>query len=68
MEKNIFKALQPDLMERLGECYCKDDDYKRSIRREAEISEQLRESLSEEQAALAEEYHITEWKREDVLL
>lgn len=57
MEKNIFKALQPDLMERLGECYCQDEGYKRSIRREVEISEQLKESFSEEQAALAEEYH-----------
>lgn len=57
MEKSIFKAIQPDLMERLGECYCQDDDYKRSIRRESELSEQLKENLSEEQTALAEEYH-----------
>lgn len=57
MEKNIFKALQRDLMERLGECYCQDEGYKRSIRREAELSKRMKGSLSEEQAALAEEYH-----------
>ena len=55
MERNIFKALQPDLMERLGECYCQDAGYKRSVRREAELSGRLEESLSEEQAALGGE-------------
>ena len=43
-------------MERLGDCYCQDDDYKRSIQKEATLSEQLKESLSEEQSALAKEY------------
>ena len=57
MEKNIFEAFRPDIMERLGECYSQDDCYKEGIRREAEILKRLEESLTEEQMALVEEYH-----------
>lgn len=31
MEKNIFEVFQPNIMERLGQCYCQDDSYKQCM-------------------------------------
>lgn len=44
-------------MERLGECYCQNDSYKQSLKKEKKIAGRLKESLTEEQMALVEEYH-----------
>lgn len=57
MEKNIFEVFQPNIMERLGECYCQDDSYKQSLLKEKEIAGRLKESLTEEQMSLVEQYH-----------
>ena len=57
MEKNIFEAFQPNIMERLGKCYCQDDSYKQCIEKEKEIADRLREELTEEQMILVEKYH-----------
>lgn len=59
MEKNIFKAFQPDIMERLGEAYCQNSEYKKSLKREEELSGQLEESLNSGQAVLMKEYYAS---------
>ena len=58
MEKNIFKAFQPNIMERLGKCCWQDDNYKQCMEEEKEIAERLRESLTEEQKALMDKYYV----------
>ncbi len=57
MEKTIFEAFQPGLIERLGECYCQNEDYKQGVEKEKELGGHLKEALTEEQMGLVEEYH-----------
>ena len=57
MDKNIFEAFQPNIVERLGECYCQNDSYKQSLIKEKEIAGRLKESLTKEQMSLMEQYH-----------
>jgi len=59
MEKTIFEAFQPGLIERLGECYCQNEDYKQELEKEKELAGQLKETLTEGQMALVEEYHAS---------
>lgn len=58
MEKNIFEAFQPNIMERLGEIYWGDDGYREALEREKEAAECLKETLTEEQMDMVEQYHI----------
>lgn len=57
MEKNILEAFQHNIMERLGEIYWRDDGYRAALEREKELAGRLKESLTEEQMAMVEEYH-----------
>ena len=57
MEKNILEAFQPNIVERLGEIYWRDDGYREAIEREKEAAERLKETLTEEQMAMVEQYH-----------
>lgn len=52
MEKNILEAFQHNIMERLG-----DDGYRAALEREKEAAERLKETLTEEQMAMVEQYH-----------
>ena len=57
MEKNILKAFQPNIVERLGEVYWRDNGYRAALEREKEAAERLKETLTEEQMAMVEQYH-----------
>ena len=52
MEKNILKAFQPNIVERLGEVYWRDNGYRAALEREKEAAERLKETLTEEQMAM----------------
>lgn len=56
MAENIFDALMPCLIERLGRIYNRDDEYQQDINREMEIFNHLAESLTGEQKKQLEEY------------
>ncbi len=58
MEKNILETFQPNIMERLGEIYWRDDRYRKTLEREKEAAERLKETFTEEQMAMVEQYHI----------
>ena len=47
MEKNILEAFQPNIVERLGEIYWRDDGYRAALEREKEATERLKETLTE---------------------
>lgn len=57
MEKDILEAFQPNIMERLGKIYSQNDSYKAALGKEKELAARLKESLTEEQMAMVEEYH-----------
>ena len=43
MEKNILKAFQPNIVERLGEVYWRDNGYREAFEKEKELAERLKE-------------------------
>ena len=57
MEKNILKAFQPNIVERLGEVYWRDDGYRTAFEKEKELAERLRETFTGEQMDVVEEYY-----------
>ena len=57
MEKNILESFQPNIMERLGKVYWRDKSYRAAFEREKEATERLKETLTEEQMAMVEQYH-----------
>ena len=57
MEKNILKAFQPNIVERLGEVYWRDNGYREAFEKEKEPAERLKEIFTEEQMAMVEQYH-----------
>ncbi len=59
MEKDILDAFEPDIMERLGEVYCQNAEYKQSLKEERELSGKLKEGLTEEQAVAVEKYYAS---------
>lgn len=57
MEKTFFDAMQPNLMERLGNFYNRDCEYKQALKEEIDFFKQLEGSLSEEQLQAVKNYH-----------
>ena len=61
MEKNILEAFQPNIVERLGEVYWRDDGYREAFEKEKllveELANRVRETFSGEQMDIVEEYH-----------
>ena len=57
MEKNILKAFQPNIVERLGEVYWRDDGYRAAFEKEKELANRVRETFSGEQMDIVKEYH-----------
>lgn len=57
MESNIPETLQAGILERLGEVYSRNGIYREALAREKEAAECLKETLTEEQMAMVEEYH-----------
>ena len=57
MEKNILEAFQPNIVERLGEVYWRDDGYRAAFEKEKELANRVRETFSGEQMDIVEEYH-----------
>ena len=57
MEKNILEAFQPNIVERLGEVYWRDNGYREAFEKEKELAERLKEIFTEEQMAMVEQYH-----------
>ena len=57
MEKNILKAFQPNIVERLGEVYWRDDGYRAAFEKEKEVAERLKETFTGEQMDVVEEYY-----------
>lgn len=57
MEKNILETSQPNIIERLGEAYSRNGNYKAALEKEKALAGRLKESLTEEQMAIVEEYH-----------
>ena len=55
MEKNILEAFQPNIVERLGEVYWRDNGYREAFEKEKELAERLKEIFTEEQMAMVEE-------------
>lgn len=58
MEKNILEAFQPNIVERLGEVYWRDDGYRAAFEKEKELANRVRETFSGEQMDIVEQYHI----------
>ena len=46
MEKNILEAFQHNIMERLGEIYWRDDDYRAAFEKEKELANRVRDIRS----------------------
>ena len=61
MESNIPETLQAGILERLGEVYSRNGIYREALAREKEAAECLKETLTEEQMAMVEEYHQPPW-------
>ena len=57
MEKDILEAFQPNIMERLGKIYWQNDSYRAAFEKEKELAERMRETFTEEQLAMVEQYH-----------
>lgn len=57
MEKGILEAFQTNIMERLGESYSQNSSYKVALGKEKDLSGRLRDTLTEEQMSIVEEYH-----------
>ena len=55
MEKNILEAFQPNIVERLGEIYWRDDGYRAAFEKEKELANRVRETFSGEQMDMVEE-------------
>ena len=53
-----MRLYRPEFMERLGKIYWRDDGYRAALEREKEVVERLKETLTEEQMAMVEQYHI----------
>lgn len=56
MEEDIFELLDPIITERLSVVYNQDESYKQAMGKEAELYEQLKQKLTEEQGQLLDEY------------
>ncbi len=56
MDINFLEEIQPCIMDRLGRIYNRDSDYKKSIKKETELFNQLEENLTENQIQLVKSY------------
>lgn len=57
MEKKILEAFQPNIIERLGKVYWRDNSYRAAFEKEKEVAKRLRETFTEEQMAMVEQYY-----------
>ena len=56
--EKYFRSISAQYHGKAGEIYWRDDGYREAIEREKEAAERLKETLTEEQMAMVEQYHI----------
>lgn len=62
MDENIWRFLEPLIIERLGKIFLDNEEYKQTIEREAKSFEELWKNLTREQQKQLNEYsHITNY-------
>ncbi len=56
MDENILNELRPGIVERIGKICSHNNEYQKSIEKEAKLFNQLQENLTDEQMNIVEDY------------